>query len=157
MTILKGRGRVATKININFFVRNEVLNIFYITIFPKKTNIFQNNRKNNFWVHDHFSGNAVSDDKNEYNFFYEKWCTEYGFEIFSSKTPILAEWKRKNQFWGHIFCNISGSIGLMVSKKKRKKKGLPMCGFAATLWISWKSVQNYHLYRGSNNYYKLKI
>ncbi len=34
---------------------------------------------------------TVSDDKNEYNFFYVKWITKYGFEIFSSKTPISAE------------------------------------------------------------------
>ncbi len=48
ITILRGRGCLATKININFFVRNKVLNIFHITIFSKKKerkNIFQNNRE----------------------------------------------------------------------------------------------------------------
>ncbi len=37
MTILRGKGRLATKVNITFFVGNEVLNIFYFAIFLKKT------------------------------------------------------------------------------------------------------------------------
>ncbi len=60
--------------------------------------------------HDHFSRNGMLDDKNECNLFYGKWGTEYSLEIFSSKTPIPAEWKLKNQFWRHIFSHISGSI-----------------------------------------------
>ncbi len=39
----RGGGRLATKINITFFVGIEVLNIFYLTIFSKKNNIFHNN------------------------------------------------------------------------------------------------------------------
>ncbi len=42
MIILRGRGCLVVKINTNFFVRNEVLNIFHITIFSKIT------AKNNF-------------------------------------------------------------------------------------------------------------
>ncbi len=33
VTILRGKGRLATKINITFFVRNEILNIFHLSIF----------------------------------------------------------------------------------------------------------------------------
>ncbi len=36
LNVLKGRGRLATKINITFFVGNEILNVFYLTIFSKK-------------------------------------------------------------------------------------------------------------------------
>ncbi len=36
MTILKGGGSLATKINITFFVCIEVLNIFHTIIFSKK-------------------------------------------------------------------------------------------------------------------------
>ncbi len=45
----EGRGHPATKINITFFVGTEVLNIFHLTIFLKKHNIFQNNRDKKFW------------------------------------------------------------------------------------------------------------
>ncbi len=45
--------------------------------------------------------------------------TEYGFEVFSSKRPIPAEWKPKNFFGGHIFLHISDSIGPIVSKNNR--------------------------------------
>ncbi len=47
--ILKEGRRLATKVNATFFVGNEVLNIFYLTIVSKKkkkktkNNIFQNN------------------------------------------------------------------------------------------------------------------
>ncbi len=41
----EGTGRLATKINITFFVRNEVLNTFHLTIFLKRTII----SKINFW------------------------------------------------------------------------------------------------------------
>ncbi len=43
MTVLRGGGRLTTKVNITFFVGNEVLNIFHLTIFSQKSNIFQNN------------------------------------------------------------------------------------------------------------------
>ncbi len=116
MTILKGSGCLVTTINFNFFVRNEVLNIFHITITKKKTMFPKITAKNNFWRYDHFSGSRVSDDKNEYNLLFRKFVTKYGFEIFSSKTSIRTEWKPENQFWGHIFHHISGSIGLIDSK-----------------------------------------
>ncbi len=86
MTILRGRGFQATKININFFVRNELLNIFHITIFSKKTIFSKIIMKSNFWRSYYFSGNGMSDNKSEYNLFCRKWSTEYGFEIFSPKT-----------------------------------------------------------------------
>ncbi len=44
-----GKGCLATKININFFVRNEVLNIFHTTIFSKKQYFPIITVKNNFW------------------------------------------------------------------------------------------------------------
>ncbi len=57
MTILRGRGCIATKININFFVRNEVFNIFHITIKKKKKKLFSKiTVKNNFWGMTIFQG-----------------------------------------------------------------------------------------------------
>ncbi len=41
-------AHLATKINITFLVGIEILNIFHLTIFSKKTNIFQNNSKKLF-------------------------------------------------------------------------------------------------------------
>ncbi len=49
VTVLRGGGSLARKINITFFVGIDVLNIFHITTFSKKKrNIFQNNNKKLF-------------------------------------------------------------------------------------------------------------
>ncbi len=67
MNISRGGGRLATKINITFFVGIEVLNNFHLTIFSKKKqNFLKWLGKIIFMVHDHFSGIRGSDDKNEY-------------------------------------------------------------------------------------------
>ncbi len=50
----RGGGRLATKINITFFVGIDVLNIFYLTIFFFKKNFSEITAKNYFWEHDHF-------------------------------------------------------------------------------------------------------
>ncbi len=63
---------MATKINITFFVSIDVLNIFYLISFSKKTIFSKITVKNNFWGHDHFWGNGASDDKNKYNLFHWK-------------------------------------------------------------------------------------
>ncbi len=47
MTIFSGKGYLVAKININFFITNEILSIFYLTIFSKKKN-FQNNCEKSF-------------------------------------------------------------------------------------------------------------
>ncbi len=47
MTIMRGKGCLTTKININFFVGTEVLNIFHITLKKKKNSKII--AKNNFW------------------------------------------------------------------------------------------------------------
>ncbi len=66
----EGRGASGTKINITFFVGIDVLNIFHLTKFSKKNNIFQNNSEKVFSWHDPFRGNGASDDKKGYNFFF---------------------------------------------------------------------------------------
>ncbi len=45
----KGRGRLVTKISRTFFVGIEVLNIFHLTIFSKKTTFSIITAKNYFW------------------------------------------------------------------------------------------------------------
>ncbi len=110
MNVLRGRGRLGTKINITFFVGNEVLNIFHSTIFAKKTIFSKITAKIIFEGHDLFWGNGASDDKNEYKLSRGKWGNGYCFEVFFSKNPILTEWKSKNWFWGYILPRISGMV-----------------------------------------------
>ncbi len=47
-SLLKARGRLATKMNITFFMGNEVLNIFSSNNFFDKSNIFQENSEKQF-------------------------------------------------------------------------------------------------------------
>ncbi len=48
--LLKGRGRPATKMNITFFMANEVVKIFFsFNYFSEKRNIFGENAGKNFW------------------------------------------------------------------------------------------------------------
>ncbi len=112
MTVLKGRVCLATKINVTFFVGNEVLHVFYETIFSKKKinkkAIFfsEITLENNFFGReedDQIWGNGASDDKNEYNLFYRKWDTVYCFKFFSSQKFISSGLKAKNWFWGHSY------------------------------------------------------
>ncbi len=143
-------GRVVSneKNQYKFFLRNEVLNIFCVTIFSKMT------AKNNFWgTWPFFREWGVGQQKLIWPFLWKFGCTDYGFEIFFSKNPIPAEWKLKNQFWGHTF---PVSV-FYFTNCFQKEEGSTMCGLAPTVWISWKSVQNCDLHRDSNNYYKLKI
>ncbi len=114
----EGEGVPSIKNKYKFFCEKWCFEYFsYNNFFKKKNTIFSKiTVENNFWGHDHFSGNWVSDDKNEYNF-YEKWGTKYCFEIFSSTGWV----KAKKTVLVHIFPHISGSIRLndwIVSKKK---------------------------------------
>ncbi len=45
-SLLKGRGCLATKMNVTFFMGNEILIIFSFNNFFEKNNIFGENRKN---------------------------------------------------------------------------------------------------------------
>ncbi len=53
-SLLKGRGRRATKMNITFFIGNEIVNIFSFNNFSEKSNIFGENGEKIFGGHDHF-------------------------------------------------------------------------------------------------------
>ncbi len=112
MTVLRGgeEGCLATKINITFFVDIEVLNIFHLTTFSKKTIFPKITGNKHFWGHDLLWGTGTSDDKNEYNLFWGKWGTGYSFKVFSPENPIPSDWNPKNWFWGHIFLHISEDI-----------------------------------------------
>ncbi len=76
-----GHGHLATKIDITFFVGVQVLNVFYLTIFSKKTIFPKITAKNNFWGTWPF----LRERGNEYNFFCEKWGTEYCLSFFPQK------------------------------------------------------------------------
>ncbi len=50
----EGKGCLATKMNITFFMGNEVLNIFPLTIFSKQATFLEKLWKKMFGGHDHF-------------------------------------------------------------------------------------------------------
>ncbi len=112
MTVLRGGKRLATKINLTFFVGIDVLNIFRLTPFLKKT-LFSTIREN-FVVF--FGGGGVTifegtgrrTTKMNLNFLFGKWCTKYSFQVFFSKNPIPANLHPKNWFWEHIFPHSCG-------------------------------------------------
>ncbi len=100
-----------------FFGGIDVLNIFHLIIFLKKTIFSKITAKNYFWKHDYFWENGTSDDKNEYNFSFGEMRYQIQFLSFVHKTPQTIWLKHgKNWFWGHIFPHIGGSIGPIVSK-----------------------------------------
>ncbi len=101
MTVLRGGGRLATKINITFLVGIDVLNIFYLTTFSEKNIFSKITAKNYFGRRDHFWGSGASDDKNEYNlFFLVNVVPSTVFKFFSQKTPFRLTKTRKTGFGG---------------------------------------------------------
>ncbi len=48
-SLLKRKERPVMKMNITFFIRNEVLNIFSLNSFAEKSNIFGENGGKHFW------------------------------------------------------------------------------------------------------------
>ncbi len=99
MTILRGREHLTTKINITFFVRNEVLKIFYLTV--QKKIYSKITARNNFW--------GAWPFLREWGVRWQKWISPFLWEmgywiLFSNffRKKYRAEWKPKNQFWGHI-------------------------------------------------------
>ncbi len=77
----QGRGHLATKINITFFVGIDGLNIFYLTIFSKKkNNIFQNKSEKLFLGGvTIFEGTGDPTTKMNTTFIFGKWGTKYSF------------------------------------------------------------------------------
>ncbi len=70
-TILRERGRLVKKINITFFVENEVLNIFHSTIFSKKI-IFSKVTAENFFFGR--GGMNIFEDFQTLKAFFSKLC-----------------------------------------------------------------------------------
>ncbi len=104
LTILRGRRRLVMKINITFSVRNEVLNIFYLTIFLKRTIFSKITLNNNFWGHDNFSGKGASDDKNEYiTFSMGNGVPNIVLKFFLQKSSYQLNEGQKAGFAGKIF------------------------------------------------------
>ncbi len=121
MTILRGRGCLATKININFFERNEVLNIFDTTIFFKKETI-----PSEIIVKNNFGGNMTifqevvcPATKMNITFSMGNGVPNTELKHFPRKTVYWLNESQKTSFGGHIFSHVSGSTGLIVSKTNR--------------------------------------
>ncbi len=58
--LLKGRRLLATNMNTSFFMGNEVSNMFSSNNLFEKSNIFGENRENNFEGHGHFIVEVIS-------------------------------------------------------------------------------------------------
>ncbi len=115
----EGKGMTSDKNQHKLFCKKWGFEYFsYNNLKKKTTTIFSKiTAKNNFWGHDHFLGNEVSDDKNEYNLLYGKWGTKYSFEIFSSKPPYRLNESQKTSFGSTLFSISVVSIGPIVSQK----------------------------------------
>ncbi len=76
---MKGRGHLATKMNVTFFMGNEVLNALSSKNFFDESNIFRENAKKILVAHDHFLGDGRWGHltPNEYNLFYHCLGTRY--------------------------------------------------------------------------------
>ncbi len=72
------RRRFTLKINITFFITNEVLNILlFSNFFQKIFNFLRKCQKTVSGAQVSFERKEASDDENEYNLFYGKWGLEY--------------------------------------------------------------------------------
>ncbi len=147
MTILRGRGHLATKINITFLVENEVLNIFGWTILLKKK-IQYFLKEPRFFL---LGGGPI----------FKKWGIPW------QKWIKLFSWKIVYRIRVWSFFLKKAHTGWMKAKKLVLGAHFPPYQWfywgwlfpktlSPTMWISWKLVQNYDLYCDSNYYYKLK-
>ncbi len=120
----EGKRRLATKINIIFFVGINVLNIFHSITFSKKTIFSKITAKNYFWGHDYFWGNGAPTTKINITFFLEggkrvpNTVLKFCFFFFFKKPHTIWLETRKTGFWAN-FPHICGSIGPIVSKNNR--------------------------------------
>ncbi len=97
----EGKWASGYKNQYNLFCRKWGFKYFSFNNFLKKKTIFSKITEKNFLGYDHFSGNGTSDNKN--NLFYWKLGTEYGFQIFSSKTPNTVWMNAKKPVLGAHF------------------------------------------------------
>ncbi len=90
-SLLKGRGRLATKMNRTFFMENEVLNIFHWTVFLKKAVFLEKMGKNNFWgTWPFFRRKGHLTLKTNITFFYRK---------LDAKNYYIRQFFRKKQYF----------------------------------------------------------
>ncbi len=88
--IFRERRRLVSKINITFFIANEILNILLFSSFFKKSCSFLRKRQKTVsGAQVSFEGKNASGDENEYNHFYEKW--EMGKKNFGGDMTIFEE------------------------------------------------------------------
>ncbi len=130
-----GDGMSGDKNKYNLFVGNEVSNIFCLTIFSKKNNIFQSKRKNNFWAGiTFFEGSGSRMTKTKWNLFCGKLVTQCCSEVFFfRKTPYWPNGSRKTSFggtfpppilvvvWGRLFPNT------IAPTVRISRKSVPNC------------------------------
>ncbi len=102
LTISLGKKASSPKINITFFILNEVLNILLFTnFFQKMCNFLRKRQKTVFVAQVSFEGKEASGDENEYNLFLWKMRSRifYRLTIFSKKA-IFLETGKKFLGWG---------------------------------------------------------
>ncbi len=150
VTILRGRGCLVTKININFFVRNKVLNIFQITIFKKKEQYFPKN----FWRITIFQRMGSRMTKMNTIFSMGNWAPNMALKFFPHKTTYCRLNESQETSSGVTFFPISV---VLLDRLFPKNIGFTRVWTRTNWRISRKSVQNCDLYRDRSNYYKRKI
>ncbi len=113
------KGVAGDKNQYEHFARNEILNIFHLTIFSRKTIFSKITKKNNFreeWPFLQGMGRWMT--KMNTTFSAGNRVPTTAFKFFPQKTPYRLDVRQKSSFWGHIFICVSASIGTIVSKKK---------------------------------------
>ncbi len=143
-------------IYLKFFDRNEVLNVFHIPIFSKKTTIFSIiTEKNNFRMRGgawpFFREWTVGTTKMNITFSMGNGAPITALKFFPQKSPYRLNESKKICFGG-TFSPISV---VLLDQLFTKKIGFTHVWTCPNVWISWKSVQNCDLYSDSDNYYKL--
>ncbi len=76
--------------------------------------------KNNFWGHNYFSGNRVSDDKNKYNLFLGNEVPNTALKFFSQKPLYWLNKKQKTCFGGTFSPMSVVLLDRLFPKKKIK-------------------------------------
>ncbi len=131
MPVLRGGQRLATKINITFFLGIDVLNIFHFTTWKKKKTIFSKITVKNYFPRvggaeaDHFWGDGRRSTEMNITFFGGNGVPSTGLKFFSQKKPITSDLNPKNWFWGHIFPHFCGSIEPIISKNNKNNRVYP--------------------------------
>ncbi len=102
LTVLRERGRLVMKVNITFSVGNEVLNIFYLTIFLKKAILSKITAKHNFWGMTIFEGKGRRTTNMNITFSMGNGVPNIVLNFFLQKSSYRPNESQKTGFGAHF-------------------------------------------------------